>query len=82
MRGPRAGVLGVSKHTRDVWSSVEVFDPRPDINLVRFYQEFLAKSLTDKYTGLNLQMDKVIHNANSEISTLHSKLSGRSPRSL
>lgn len=42
----------------------------------RFYQEFLAKSLTDKYTNLNLQMDKVIHNANSELSTLHSKLSG------
>ncbi|KAJ5184145.1 cyclin [Penicillium capsulatum] len=40
-----------------------------------FYQEFLAQSLTDKYTSLNLQMDKVIHNANSEISSLHSKLS-------
>ncbi|OKP15034.1 E3 ubiquitin-protein ligase CCNB1IP1 [Penicillium subrubescens] len=40
-----------------------------------FYQEFLGKSLTDKYASLSTQMDKVIHNANSEISTLHSKVS-------
>ncbi|KAJ5083415.1 cyclin [Penicillium angulare] len=38
------------------------------------YQEFLGKSLTEKYTGLNTQMDKLILNANSEISNLHSKL--------
>lgn len=42
----------------------------------RFYQEFLGKSLTEKYTSLSSQMDKVIHNANSEISTLHKKISG------
>ncbi|KAF7716756.1 Uncharacterized protein PECH_008792 [Penicillium ucsense] len=40
-----------------------------------FYQEYLGKSLTDKYTTLSTQMDKVIHNANSEISTLHEKVS-------
>ncbi|KAL2830568.1 hypothetical protein BDW59DRAFT_170124 [Aspergillus cavernicola] len=38
------------------------------------YQEFLEKTLTDKYTNLNTQMDKVIHNANSEISTLQARL--------
>lgn len=42
----------------------------------RFYQEYLGKSLTDKYTKLNLHLDKVVHNANSEISSLHSKLAG------
>lgn len=42
-----------------------------------FYQEFLGKTLTEKYTTLNTQMDKVVHNANSEISTLQSRLSGR-----
>lgn len=42
----------------------------------RFYQEYLGKSLTEKYSSLSTQMDKVIHNANSEISTLHSKVSG------
>ncbi|KAJ5756732.1 Zinc finger RING-type [Penicillium manginii] len=40
-----------------------------------FYQEFLGKSLTEKYAGLSTQMDKVIHNANSEIATLHEKVS-------
>ncbi|KAG2420513.1 hypothetical protein HFD88_000125 [Aspergillus terreus] len=39
------------------------------------YQEFLGKTLTDKYANLNTQMDKVIHNANAEISTLQTKLS-------
>lgn len=42
----------------------------------RFYQEYLGKSLTEKYASLSTQMDKVIHNANSEISTLHGKVSG------
>lgn len=46
------------------------------LTLHRFYQEFLGKSLTEKYTSLSTQMDKVIHNANSEISTLHKKISG------
>ncbi|KAJ5227526.1 uncharacterized protein N7469_007532 [Penicillium citrinum] len=40
-----------------------------------FYQEFLGKSLTEKYASLNTQMDKLIHNANSEITTLHGKVS-------
>ncbi|KAJ5539583.1 cyclin [Penicillium frequentans] len=40
-----------------------------------FYQEFLGKSLTEKYTSLNMQMDRIVLNANSEISSLHSKLS-------
>ncbi|KAJ5770140.1 Zinc finger RING-type [Penicillium nucicola] len=40
-----------------------------------FYQEFRAKTLTEKYATLNTQMDKVIHNANTEILSLQSKLS-------
>ncbi|KAK2788820.1 hypothetical protein FQN53_003007 [Emmonsiellopsis sp. PD_33] len=40
-----------------------------------FYQEYLGKSLTDKYGALNQQMDKVIHDANSEISNLQSRIS-------
>ncbi|RAH57672.1 cyclin [Aspergillus piperis CBS 112811] len=40
-----------------------------------FYQEYLAKTLTEKYTNLNTQMDKVIHNANSEISALQARIS-------
>ncbi|PLB47515.1 cyclin [Aspergillus steynii IBT 23096] len=39
------------------------------------YQEFLAKTLTDKYATINTHMDKVIHNANTEISSLQTRLS-------
>jgi E3 ubiquitin-protein ligase CCNP1IP1 len=38
------------------------------------YQEYLAKSLTEKYTMLNAQMDKVVHDANAEIAGLRDKL--------
>ncbi|KAJ5102293.1 Zinc finger protein [Penicillium alfredii] len=47
-----------------------------------FYQEFLGKTLTEKYTNLSTQMDKVIHNANTEIMSLQSKVSGRLGRVL
>ena len=40
------------------------------------YQEYLAKTLTDKYTTLNMQMDKVINDANSELNVLNQKLNG------
>ncbi|KAL2870649.1 uncharacterized protein BJX67DRAFT_244704 [Aspergillus lucknowensis] len=39
-----------------------------------FYQEFLGKTLTEKYTNLNTQMDKIIHNANTELSTMQARL--------
>ncbi|KAI4167747.1 MAG: hypothetical protein LQ343_006942 [Gyalolechia ehrenbergii] len=39
------------------------------------YQEYLAKSLTEKYNNLGTQMDKIIHNANMEINTLNQKIS-------
>ncbi|KAJ5811370.1 cyclin [Penicillium riverlandense] len=42
-----------------------------------FYQEFLGKALTEKYSSLSTQMDKVIHNANTEISSLQSKFAGQ-----
>ncbi|TKA68538.1 hypothetical protein B0A49_06711, partial [Cryomyces minteri] len=39
------------------------------------YQEFLAKSLTEKYSTLSSQMDKIINDANAEITNLREKLS-------
>ncbi|KJF60436.1 E3 ubiquitin-protein ligase CCNP1IP1 [Coccidioides immitis RS] len=39
-----------------------------------FFQEYLGKNLTDKYTALNRQMDKVVHDANSEITSLHQRI--------
>ncbi|KAF8861801.1 cyclin B1 interacting protein-like protein 1 [Acephala macrosclerotiorum] len=38
------------------------------------YQEYLAKNLKDKFSTLSTQMDKLIHDANSEISNLKNKL--------
>ncbi|CZR63206.1 related to lactose regulatory protein [Phialocephala subalpina] len=38
------------------------------------YQEYLAKNLGDKFSTLSTQMDKLIHDANSEISNLKNKL--------
>lgn len=35
------------------------------------------KNLGGKYSALNLQMDKIIHNANSEISSLRTQMSSR-----
>lgn len=41
-----------------------------------FYQEYLSKDLTEKYGALNAEMEKVIHEANTEISSLQNRLSG------
>ncbi|CZT07144.1 related to lactose regulatory protein [Rhynchosporium graminicola] len=38
------------------------------------YQAFLAKSLTDKYSMLNNQVDKLVHEANEQITTLQDKV--------
>ncbi|CCU75827.1 cyclin B1 interacting protein 1 [Blumeria hordei DH14] len=38
------------------------------------YQEYCAKNLTKKYGTLNAQMDKIIHDANSELSNMRDKM--------
>lgn len=40
------------------------------------YQEYLAKTLTDKYGNLNVQVDKIVNDANAELGILHQKLAG------
>ena len=42
------------------------------------YQEYLAKTLTDKYSTLNAQMDKVLNDANSELNILNQRINSRS----
>ncbi|KAL8965376.1 MAG: hypothetical protein Q9197_006544 [Variospora fuerteventurae] len=39
------------------------------------YQEYLARSLTEKYNNLETEVDKIIHDANSEIDKLNQKIS-------
>ncbi|KAI0148233.1 hypothetical protein F4776DRAFT_660404 [Hypoxylon sp. NC0597] len=40
------------------------------------YQEHLSKALTEKYSGLNVHLDKVINEANLEITNLQNQLTG------
>lgn len=40
------------------------------------YQEYLAKTLTDKYSNLNVQVDKIINDANTELEILNQRLAG------
>ena len=42
------------------------------------YQEFLAKTLTDKYSNLNQQLDQVLSDANSELNILNQRISSMS----
>lgn len=41
------------------------------------YQEHLAKSLTEQCTTLNSGMDDLVHQANSQIKSLQSRLQGQ-----
>ena len=40
------------------------------------FQETFGKNLNDKYSSLNAQVDKLIHDANSEIAGLRQRLEG------
>ncbi|KAL8762783.1 MAG: hypothetical protein Q9184_001265 [Pyrenodesmia sp. 2 TL-2023] len=39
------------------------------------YQEYLARSLTEKYNSLETEIDKIMHDANTEIDKLNQKIS-------
>ena len=41
------------------------------------YQQHVTKNLTERYSHLSQSMDKVIHDANSEIQRLQNKIQGR-----
>lgn len=40
----------------------------------RLFQETFSRNLNDKYTSLNSQLDKLVHDANTEISNLRKRL--------
>ena len=48
------------------------------LTAISVYQEFLAKTLTDKFNNLNVQMDRLINEANSELDMANQKLNGKS----
>jgi hypothetical protein len=47
---------------------------------VSTYQGYVAKTLTEKYSGLSIQLDKTIGEANSEIETLQNKIQSKPSR--
>lgn len=40
-----------------------------------YYQQYLYKTLTDKYSNLSVRLEKTVNDANSEIEGLHHKFS-------
>ena len=47
------------------------------LKCISVYQEYLARTLTDKYSTLNGQMDKVLNDANSELNILNQRINSR-----
>ena len=39
------------------------------------YQEYTVKAMTEKHNTLNVQIDKILNDANSELTVLNQKLS-------
>lgn len=74
MRCESIEFLAVSDYTRSVCASVSYTPCSARLTWCSAYQEILAKSLTERYNGLNSQLDRIIHEANREISDLRSKV--------
>lgn len=43
------------------------------------YQEYTVKAMTEKHNSLNVQIDKILNDANAELNILNQKLNGMSP---
>ena len=69
---PWPRLLELPVKSRDVSSPFQL--PSALLRAPRIYQECIAKSLTEKFGNLNLQMDKVINDANGEIDALNQRL--------
>jgi hypothetical protein len=74
------GLLGISNDSGSVSVYMIMLGYKYEfLTAKRVYQEFLARSLTEKYNNLNLQTDKIIHDANAEISSLRDRMDGLCP---
>ena len=40
------------------------------------YQEYTVKAMTEKHNSLNVQIDKILNDANAELNILNQKLNG------
>ena len=60
--------------TQEMYVALTSFRESSHLITNSIYQEYLAKSLTDKFGNVNAQMDKIIHDANAEIDSLTQKI--------
>ena len=65
-------LLGVPSNSTDV--CYKTTNTLPLLILESVYQEHVTKVLTEKYGTLSAQVDKIVHDANSEISNLRSQM--------
>ena len=54
------------------------FETRIQAHNTSIYQEYVAKSLTEKTNGLNHDIDHIVNQANAEIDMLNQKIEGKS----
>lgn len=46
---------------------------------ISIFQQHVSRTLKEKYSGLNVHLDKVVNEANAEIANCHNKLKGTAP---
>ena len=73
----RFGVLGVSIDSGNVGDSTKYAGCGllRITNVGSIYQEYLAKTLTDKYGALNAEVDRITNEANSQLERLTQQIS-------
>jgi E3 ubiquitin-protein ligase CCNP1IP1 len=60
--------------TQEMYALLRLKQRHELTNLTSVYQEFASRSLTEKYTTLTTQMEKIINEANAEMSDLRNKM--------
>lgn len=69
-------LLGLPDDPRNVRSSFQKARIQP--HDTRIYQEYVAKSLTEKTNGLNHDIDQIVNQANAEIDMLNQRIESKS----
>jgi E3 ubiquitin-protein ligase CCNP1IP1 len=60
--------------TQEMYALLRLKQRHELTNLTSVYQEFASRSLTEKYSTLTTQMEKIINEANAEMSDLRNKM--------
>ena len=66
--------MELPSHTGSVYFQATAASIKQLTRVGRLFQETFGRNLNEKYSALNGQLDKLIHDANTEISNLRTKL--------